>query len=188
MDKDLQSGDAFIYMKVGIHARESLADIIERKRREIEQAGVAFWGYGGGTCHPLTAVQPFVREVTEHGMQVRLLMQEIDSRHYAEQVRAESYTENGLDWIKVPRGINVMGSRYALVLGSLEEVSLKVSLIDTKVGVGRLAGKSGSEYIRGRVDKACLIYSPGAPAEETAPSIGLRLAAQLVPPYAVIMK
>ena len=46
-------------MKVGTHASEELSDIIGRKRAEIEAEGMAFWGYGGGTCHPSTMVRPF---------------------------------------------------------------------------------------------------------------------------------
>ena len=184
----LGNGDPFIYMKVGIHAKESLADIIKRKREEIAKAGVAFWGYGGGTCHPLTAVRPFVTDVTSSGTTVRLLMQEINSKHFAEQVRADSYSSNGIDWKKIPTPINVLGSRYALVLSSLEEVDLKVALDDTKVGVGRLAGTPGSQYIRGRVDKACLIFSPSAALHTAEDEISLRLAATLADPFAVLLK
>jgi hypothetical protein len=175
-------------MKVGVHAKESLEDIIKRKREEIEKAGVAFWGYGGGTCHPLTAVRPFIADVGPAGTTVRLLMQEINSKHYAEQVRADSYSSNGIDWVKVPAGINVLGSRYALVLRSLDEVDLEVALQDTKVGVGRLAGTPGSKYIRGRVDKACLRYSPDMEPHANVEAISLSLAAELAEPYAVLLK
>lgn len=184
----LANGEAFIYMKVGVHAKESLESILLRKRKEIEDAGVSFWGYGGNTCHPLTAVQPFAKEVTEHGATIRLLMQEINSNHFADQVRAEMYSEDGVKWKEVHKSINVLGSRYALVLGDLETVDLKVELAKTKVGIGRLAGIPGSEYLRGRVDKACLIYSPTATVAAEPDLVSLGLSARLVPPYAVIMK
>jgi hypothetical protein len=187
-DLILRDGDPFIYMKVGIHAREQLVDIIRRKREEIANAGVAFWGYGGGTCHPLTAVRPFVKEVTAQGTTVRLLMQEINSMHFAEQVRADSYSVNGIDWVKIPPTIKVLGSRYALVLSSLEEVDLKVALEDTKVGVGKQTGKQGSEYVRGRVDKACLVFAPSATYRPDGSLVSLRLAAKLAEPYAVLLK
>ena len=54
-------GAGILYMKVGTHARETLDDIIRRKTREIEEAGVAFWGYGGNTCHPENMVNPSPR-------------------------------------------------------------------------------------------------------------------------------
>ena len=50
-------------MKVGLHAQESIEDIVKRKQREFEDTGSIFWGYGGSTCHPLTMVQPFAKEV-----------------------------------------------------------------------------------------------------------------------------
>jgi hypothetical protein len=149
---------------------------------------VAFWGYGGSTCHPLNAVQPFVRDETAHGITVRLLMQEIHSNHFAEQVRAESYSEDGLVWKPVPGPISVLGSRYALVISSLDEIDLNVSLKDTKVGVGRFQGSAGIEYVRGHVDKACLVYAPSSSASTDAKSIPLRLSANLVAPYAVLLK
>src|SRR6218665_706053 len=125
--KILQPGDAFLYMKVGVHASESLEDIIARKRAEIAQAGVSFWGYGGSSCHPFNAVQPFVREVTEKGTTVRLLMQEITSRHFAVG-EAKEFSADGVTYQPVPKGIKVLGSRYALVLKTLDEVDDAVSL------------------------------------------------------------
>ena len=185
---ELKDGDPFIYMKVGVHAREDLKHIIARKREEIRNAGGAFWGYGGNTCHPLNAVQPFLRDETERGVAVHLLMQEIESHHYADQVRAESYSEDGAIWAPVPEPINVWGSRYALVIDSLDEVDLSVALSDTRVGIGRFQGSPGSEYVRGRVDKACLVYAPAGAVTQDVQRIQLKLAAKLVAPYAVMLK
>ena len=63
MSYQLQPGAGFIFMKVGVHAQETLTDIIARKQRELKDAGVSFWGYGGNTCHPTTKVQPFVSKL-----------------------------------------------------------------------------------------------------------------------------
>jgi hypothetical protein len=115
-------------------------------------------------------------------------MQEINSHHFADPVRAESYSPNGVDWVKIPPSINVLGSRYALVLGSLDEIDMDVALADTKVGIGRLAGMQGSEYIKGRVDKACLVYSPRDTKDGNEALISFRLAARLAEPYAVLLK
>ena len=52
---------------------ETLDDIIERKTKEIEEAGVAFWGYGGNTCHPQNMVQPFAKDYEERGQTVILV-------------------------------------------------------------------------------------------------------------------
>ncbi len=182
----LLPGDSFLYMKVGVHASESLQDIIERKRAEIKDAGVAFWGYGGSSCHPLSAVQPFVKEVTSRGTTVRLLMQEITSRHYAEG-EAKEYTADGKTYLPVPKGIKVLGSRYALVLSSLDQIDLDIGLDQTRVGVGAKAGASGANYIRGHVDKACLVFDPSA-GGPPGNVIKLGLSAVLAAPYAVILK
>lgn len=187
MSEKLERGDPFIFMKVGVHAKEDLISIIKRKRAEIANAGVTFWGYGGNTCHPLTAVQPFAKGVDANGGVVRLLMEEINSKHFAEPVRAESFSEDGINWKPVPQPINVLGSRYALVLGNLDDIDISVSLGDTRVGVGRLEGKTGSDYIRGHVDKACLVYTPDNRLTPNT-AVKLRLSARLVAPYAVLLK
>lgn len=187
MHNILQAGDPFLYMKVGVHASESLEDIIRRKRAEIEKAGVSFWGYGGGSCHPFNAVQPFVKEVTAKGTTVRLLMQEITSRHWAEG-EAREYSADGVSYQPLPEGVRVVGSRYALVLRTLEEIDIEVPLSKTTVGVGRMAGVSGAQYIRGHLDKACLIYDPEASHVVQGPTVRLRLAAEVAEPYAVVLR
>ena len=185
--EELHPGDPFLYMKVGVHASETLEDILIRKRKEIKDAGVAFWGYGGNTCHPIQAVQPFVREQTDKGLTVRLLMQEINSRHFAEPVPATHYSADGVTWLKVPKGVNVLGSRYALVLSTLDAIDLPVSLEDSIVGVGKRIGSPGAKYIRGHVDKACLVYQP---TQHPAPpqQVHLKLSARMADPYAVLLK
>jgi len=40
-------GAGLLFMKVGVHAQETLEDIIRRKSEEIEKEGFAMWGYGG---------------------------------------------------------------------------------------------------------------------------------------------
>jgi hypothetical protein len=61
---ELHERDPLLYMKVGTHAQEELSEIIARKRREIDEAGFAMWGYGGNTCHPTSIVQPFARSAS----------------------------------------------------------------------------------------------------------------------------
>lgn len=180
-------GDAAIYMKVGTHAQESLEDIIERKMREIDQAGYALWGYGGSTCHPMTMVQPFARQ---HALQsdrpIILAMQRMDSNHFAEPLRATEFSVDGKTWTEIPEAVSVRGSRYALVLGSLIEVDEHLSLSATKVAVGNSRGRAGNKYIRGRVDKACLEFvAPEDPDEE---GIAITLAAELKDPFAVFVR
>lgn len=179
----IEPGDRILFMKVGIHAGESLEDIVRRKRKEIDDEGCAFWGYGGATCHPRTMVQPFAAASPSP---IVLVMHPMVSKHFAEPVRADEYSEDGVHWAPVPSGINCVGSRYALLLGDLEEVSETVDLAQTRVAVGPSAGKVGADYIRGRADKACLEVTDAPGGNSKQLTIGLR--ASIVKPFAVYLR
>jgi len=184
----LEPGHGVLYMKVGTHAREPLEDIIRRKRKEISDAGMAFWGYGGNTCHPQTMVQPFAKSYERRDGAIYLCMEEMDSRHFADQIRADEYSVDGLVWTTVPQGINVLGSRYALAIKDLQRAEFDLPLGETHVALGRSAGTLGSKYIAGRVDKACLeVNQPGLPSE-SGPVRKVGLVARIVEPYAVYLR
>src|SRR5437773_948872 len=119
MPEIIKPGQAVVYMKVGTHAKEPLEDIIARKTKEIEDAGLAFWGYGGNTCHPQTMVQPFARKFERQGGLIYLCMQPMTSNHFAPQIPADEYSPDGIDWKVIPKGISVLGSRYALAIKNL---------------------------------------------------------------------
>lgn len=182
-------GAGVIFMKVGTHAQESLEDIIKRKTKEIDEAGYALWGYGGNTCHPRTMVQPFAEIVRERGHAIHLVMQEMDSHHFAEQIRATHSSVDGLDWQQISPNINVRGSRFALKIKNLRHEAGKLQLANSRVVVGNSAGRAGSKYIQGRVDKACLEITDRAASNE-APNreIDIHLVAELAEPYAVLLK
>lgn len=191
MTKILTPQQGILFMKVGVHANESLEDIIRRKTLEIEQAGFALWGYGGNTCHPGTMVQPFAKMHQAAGGKIFLCMQEMESNHFADPVRAEKYSVDGIHWQDVPAAINVLGSRYALAIKDLHEEDFILPLEKTRVAVGPSMGALGKKYISGRVDKACLDLSeqvdiPTAPGEEA--NIQISLVAELCDPYAVFLK
>lgn len=175
----------FVFMKVGTHAQEELADIIARKREEIRQAGLAMWGYGGNTCHPTRMIQPFAKSIASADEPIMLLMHPMKSRHFAEPVRAEEYSSDGIRWEPVPAEINVRGSRYALCIKSLERVDAELPLGATRVALGNSKGKSGQDYIRGRVDKACFDL---APPRDDVGILKIELAAEMVEPYAVFLR
>lgn len=184
MSDILKPGRGLLYMKVGTHAQESLEQIIERKTREIEQAGFAFWGYGGGTCHPQTMVQPFAKDYERRGSLIYLCMEPMESSHFAEPVRADEFSTDGLKWQEIPPAINVLGSRYALVIRDLRKEDFELPLDSTRVALGNSMGARGSKYISGRVDKACLEIAdrdPSAPQR----TVHIGLVADIVEPYAV---
>lgn len=189
MTSYLEPGAGIIFMKVGIHAGESLERIIERKRNEIEHHGFALWGYGGQTCHPTGMVQPFAKRFIEAGKPLIMCMHRMNSNHYAAQVRAAEMSEDGLNWQTIPKGIDVMGSRFALCIESLEGVDFKLGLQNTEVAVGPNRGRPGDQYVQYQVDKACLEVTGDVltqSSQDTSMDIGLT--ANLRPPYAVFVK
>ena len=182
-------GSGVLFMKVGRHADEPIESIIDRKRKEIAKAGFALWGFGGGTCHPTTMVQPFASTYEKRGQTIYLVMEEMESNHFAEQVRAEQSSVDGVNWQDIPKGVNVMGSRYALRIRNLRSASFELPLSSTRVAVGPNRGRPGHLYVKGRVDKACLevVADPSAGTEDEK-IVKISLVAEMEAPYAVLLR
>lgn len=190
MSAIIKPGQPVIFMKVGIHAREPLETIIERKLKEIDDEGMAFWGYGGNTCHPSSMVQPFAANQASRGKPIYLVMEKMQSNHFAEPIRSNEYSIDGETWNPVPDGIHVLGSRYALAIKSLTQAGLTLPLARSHVAQGPSRGRAGNLYVSGRIDKACLelgenVHVPPGPDEKVA-EIGL--VAELCDPYAVFLR
>lgn len=190
MNSVIRPGAGVLFMKVGQHAQEDLETIIARKRKEIEQAGFGMWGYGGSTCHPQSMVQPSAEAFAARGEPIHLVMQEMTSRHSAEQLRADQYSADNFEWEDIPRAINVLGSRYALVISSLDRCEMKLPLDQTRVPIGRSMGRIGSRYLRGQVDKACLevLERPESMNEGEPRDVAINLVAELKAPFAVFLR
>lgn len=185
----IKPGEGLLYMKVGTHAQESLEDIIERKRKEIEDAGFALWGYGGNTCHPVSMVQPFARNYERKAGIIYLCMQPMVSKHFAVPIRATDFSQDGITWEKIPAAINVRGSRYALAIKNLRRDDFDLALGKTKVAIGNSMGRIGSQYVAGRVDKACLeVSAEGVTQPHDEPIVHIGLIAEIVSPYAVFVR
>lgn len=187
----IRPGVGIIFMKVGTHAQENLADIIARKSKEIEETGYAMWGYGGNTCHPRTMVQPFAESYAIKDAPIYLCMHEMNSRHFAERLRARECSEDGINWKPIPETINVVGSRFALVLEDLKQEELELPLGKAQVAIGMSRGRPASRYLQGQVDKACLDIL-GSPLPDLRPEeqskVSINLVAKLKPPYAVFLR
>lgn len=191
MSAIIEPGAGILFMKVGTHAQEDLTEIIKRKTREIEETGYGMWGYGGNTCHPRSMVQPFAEMFQERGRTIHLVMQEVKSNHFAEPLRAEQFSVDGIKWKDIPSTINVRGSRYALVIKSLHREELQLPLTRTMVPVGPSTGRIGARYLRGQVDKACLEvleHAEKVNEEEQPTEVAINLIAELTEPYAVFLK
>lgn len=186
----VKPGAGLLFMKVGTHAQETLEDIIARKSKEIEDTGYAMWGYGGNTCHPRTMVQPFAEDLAARQQPIVLCMQAMESKHFAEPLRANEFSPDGINWQLIPPTIHVLGSRYALVIKGLRSEQHNLPLNQTKVAVGNSRGRLGSRYIQGRVDKACLevIDEPERTNDPDTSLIKIDLVAELAEPYAVFLR
>jgi len=180
---------AFVFMKVGNHAGESFEQILERKNQEFRATGRIFWGYGGSSCHPVTQVRPFARSVVEEHGSIFLLMEPIDSRADPDIIPATQYSDDGVVWKPIPKGIEVTGSRYALVLDEIIPGSLDIPTAEFVVGVGPSRGKRAEDYLKGRIDKACLYREPPAIAAAAEPRRKqIKFMAKLQEPYTVLLK
>lgn len=188
MSNMIMPGQGVLYMKIGTHAKESLDDIIKRKTLEIEEAGFGLWGYGGNTCHPQTMVQPFAREYVRNGSRIYLVMEPMESKHFAEPIRADEFSVDGLHWEKIPDSINVLGSRYALAIKDLRVEEFDLSLDQTQVALGNSMGAPGGKYISGRVDKACLRIMQEDEHRGPERRVHIGLIADIVEPYAVYVR
>ena len=189
MDDEIKKA-GLIFMKVGLHAQESIEDIVNRKQREFEETGSIFWGYGGNTCHPLTMVQPFAKEVERSGNQVLIVMQKMNSRHAAPPEIAKQYSDDGVNWQPIPKGIEVRGSRYALILDELRVEEFELDLGELQVGVGPSRGRKADKYLIGQADKGCFFYKPRElPVPQDQQVVKpIELVARVKKPYAVLLK
>lgn len=178
--------DRFVFMKVGMHAGEEWESILARKRAEIAKRGFCFWGYGGSTCHPLTQVQPFAKTALERNGSIYLLMQTMDSKADPDLLPATEYSADGVNWSEIPEGITVTGSRYAIVLEEIADDELMLPLSGYAVALGNSRGKVAADYIKGRVDKACL-EAAGSPNPGEG-AVGITHRAKMKDPYAVLLR
>lgn len=178
--------DAIVFMKVGFHVGEGLDDIIVRKTAEQDKCGRIFWGYGGNSCHPTTQIAPFVAAALACQQQPVLAMKLTESKFEGVLNFASEYSRDGVDWLQLPAGAMVKGSKYAIVCKNLRRIDARVDLAKYQVAVGPSAGKNLSSYIRYRVDKACAAFTPELQTA-THPT-EITYVAELVEPYAVFLR
>ena len=177
-------------MRVGNHAGETFDSILERKRREFEEAGKIFWGYGGTTLHPIKHVQPFAKLWVVQEGSIRIVMEPIDSKANPDVLPANEFSVDGVNWEPIPTGIEVTGSRYAIVLDEITPGQLDLDLSDFEVGIGPSRGRNAAQYVKGRVDKGCFVSKQSSENDANTPprlvSIGFQ--ARLSDPYTVMLR
>ncbi len=187
---EIHSPQAFIFMRVGNHAGETFEEILERKQRELEDAGKIFWGYGGTTLHPINHVQPFAKLWMQNAGSIQILMQPIESRADPDVLPANEFSVDGSTWEPLEPGIVVTGSRYAVVLDEIKPGQLELDLRKFEVGIGPSRGRNAAHYMKGRVDKGCLVEAQSLPdgSDPQRPPISIGFQARLLAPYAVMLR
>lgn len=174
-------------MKVGMHAHETLDQILERKKREFDACGSIFWGYGGTACHPVNQVQPFAKLSVQEQGGISLVMEFIDSKANPAVAPATQFSTDGKNWAPLPKGVSVTGSKYAIVLDEIKPFELVLPADGYGVAIGPSKGKLAVDYLKGRVDKACLT-SIGKVGGIKKFQHELSFIAKMKDPYAVFVK
>lgn len=187
----LELPDRFLFMKVGNHAGETWEQILARKQKEHDKTGMIFWGYGGNSCHPISRVQPFARLAIRDQGRILLVMEPINSNADPDIVPATEFSRDGVLWEPIPKGINVLGSRYAFVLDEIKPGELEVRLDSFEVAIGPSTGKAAEAYLQGRIDKGCLVKSKSPrqvamPQEKVVRKAGYT--AEMKEPFAVLLR
>lgn len=144
-----------IFMKYGVHAKDTPQIILNNKINEVSSCGQTFWGYGGNLCHPLTQVQPFIHANQKRGEKTYLLLSKINSVWNGSSARSIFYSYDNKKWIPIPEENIVTGARYALICNSFDLCEFDIDLSLYYVPLGNAKGRLLSDYIYGRVSKAC---------------------------------
>lgn len=181
-----------VYMKSGVFAGETLRSILQRKQAELRECGRFFWGYGGTLCHPTRQVQPFAQAVARMGQRLYLVMSMTPSQLHQPPSPALHFSIDGeTNWTELPSGVNVYGSRFALVCGEPRECTMTLDFRDFEVAIGPSVGRALDRYIGNRIDKACAQRIQPARVR-AAPRRGeyadIFWMAEIVPPYAVFLR
>ena len=176
-----------IYMKYGVHASESIESIVKRKMQEIEVCQKMFWGYGGTICHPTNQVQPFLERNLSKGEKTYLLLSKTLSELNNDPTVALAYSVNHQEWVPIPEGITVLGSKYAIICKNIQQCNFSIDLADYVVPIGNSKGRKLSDYIQGQVSKACGQYCKNTD-KSASRIVNITLCAEITEPFAVFLE
>lgn len=173
-----------IIMKCGTHASEKIEDIFKRKKEEEQKTGYIYWGYGGTLCHPLNQVQPFCNDNNK----IYLLLTPTSSELNNEPKRSNYFSIDNKTWESIDTNVNVYGSKYALVIKNLQKCDFDINLSDYEIAIGKSKGKNLTNYLNGRVDKACASERKKCNISTESKKIKIVMIAELINPYSVFVK
>ena len=114
--------------------------------------------------------------------------EEMNSNNFAAQVRADEWSADGFGWHEIPPQINVLGHVTPCASRICTKRSLDYRFQQPALRWGIALVVVGSQYIRGRVDKACLEAIADQAESAEIESVQISLVAELVDPYAVFLR
>ena len=180
---------AFVWCIAGPHIGETLVDIVERKRRDIEHFGWCLWAYGGlGNAHPETEVRRLAEEYAG-GEALSLLMPDTGKKYPDNGMPFTAYRHRRADEaVGIPDGMSpVTGGRssWGFWVTSLDWSDDAVIDVGQYVApYARRGPQPLHEYLKGSHGRACAARDANA---DTRLERRVHVVAQLAPPYAVFL-
>jgi hypothetical protein len=179
----------FVWCIAGPHIDETLVDIVNRKRRDIERFGWCLWAYGGtGNAHPETEIRRLANGYVER-QALQLLMPDTGTKYPDNGVPFTGYQHGRSDEsVGIPDGMSpVTGgqSSWAFWITSLDwSDDTVVDVAGYTAPYARRGPQVLPDYLEGSHGRACA-------ARGAAAGGGLEgrvhIVAELVEPYAVFL-
>lgn len=179
------------FMKVGPHSGLTLQEIIAIKEKEERKCGKFFWGYAGTLCHPFR-VTSFAKYAIASGVTPMLVMAYTPSAYLASKKLLTEFSEDGIHWQPLPKGVVLTGCKYAVIGRGLRPCKMKIDINSYVIwesaqqrlweGFARTLG----DYLRGQVNKACAILSPSP--KKPRREVEIIYAAEITEPYCVFVR
>jgi hypothetical protein len=179
---------AFVWCIAGPHIGETLVDIVERKRRDIERFGWCLWAYGGmGNAHPETEVRRLANDYAE-GQVLPLLMPDTGKKYPDNGVPFTGYQRlRSEDAVDIPDGMSAVtggASSWAFWITSLEwSNAASVDVAHYTAPYARRGIQPLPEYLKGSHGRACAARGAATGSAERR----VHIVAELVEPYAVFL-
>ena len=178
-----------VVMKVGPHSGMSLAEIAASKAEEERRLGRHFWGYSGSLCHPRRVVDfvAYARAMTETPVQLLLIETSSDYRSSIGKIAAFSTDQQ--HYTRFADAVQLEGAQFAFVARDLQRIDSDIDLDAFSVVGGRNDGRSLSQHLRHRINKAFVrTVTHAAAAARISARCRLAYSARLVEPFAVWLR
>jgi len=177
-----------IYMPCGIHANESIESIVKRKVKEIKKNGYMFFGYSGFLLHPHSQLVPFAKENKRKKEKTYLLISSTTENFQGITETAKDYSINKYEWFDIPKNINILGSKYAIVCKSIKSCDFEIDLNDYIIARGKHKKQRFAEIYSDKLDRICGEYNPKDKKETNKKTVHIDYIAEITEPYAVFVK